>query len=489
MAKIVNVGTVKADLTNISKTKINKYKIGLLVKDGWKVQSKTKVIDVFYKKQYRDNIIDFVDYLIGEDYRGGVWYDDKKDVIVIGQGGSKISVNFKEEKPVVDSGRKRSGVPPRIQERGTTVVLNQALHNNKKFNKEEDIMADKDTADKLREVFKDYPDQLDKWIHSYYEQQKEFLKKYGNDKWDEFVYGNQSFVKFFEKNLINVARSFNPTVEVGRYETWNPSDIWAVYDMPKVKREILKNITPKKQSLIELNNLLSNLLEDKRLVGLSLKQIRKDKDAHFQYINVNAKINKVLEKDPFPDIERYTMKDIRLLVDNIYDGIKITTYVKYGPGNDYIVNVNNASHKRGTNLSFNTQIKASPAAQGGQAPLKMVQDLLRSKGNTTFVDDWKKFPQDAQEFSKESDKYEKMYNLVKNHMNNPPSYKEFEKRIDNFYVENKKFIAISKLMHLYWWYDSINNYINDAEYWTDLLYLGLKVNKRLGGFAPHGKIA
>ena len=56
MAKIVNIGTVKADLTNISKTKINKYKIGLLVKDGWKVQSKTKVIDVFYKKQYADSL-------------------------------------------------------------------------------------------------------------------------------------------------------------------------------------------------------------------------------------------------------------------------------------------------------------------------------------------------------------------------------------------------------------------------------------------------
>ena len=49
MAKIVNVRTVKSDLTNISKAKINKYKIALLVKDGWKVESKTKVIDVFYK--------------------------------------------------------------------------------------------------------------------------------------------------------------------------------------------------------------------------------------------------------------------------------------------------------------------------------------------------------------------------------------------------------------------------------------------------------
>ena len=101
MAKIVNIGTVKADLTNISKTKINKYKIGLLVKDGWKVQSKTKVIDVFYKKQYVDSILSFVQYLIDENYRGGVWVDDKKETLVIGQSGSKITVNFKQEKPVV----------------------------------------------------------------------------------------------------------------------------------------------------------------------------------------------------------------------------------------------------------------------------------------------------------------------------------------------------------------------------------------------------
>ena len=486
MAKIVNVGTVKADLTNISKAKLNKYKIGLLVKDGWRVQSKVKVIDVFYKKEYATSILNFVEYLIGENYRGGVWVDDKKEALVIGQGGSKITVNFKQEKEKKPVGeRKRAGVPPEIQEKGTTVVFNQALHNNKKFNKEEDIMADKDTADKLREVFKNYPDQLDRWIHSYFQQQKQFLKEYGNDKWDEFTYDRQSFVTFFRENLEKVARSFNPTVDVGKYETWNPSDIWAVYEMSKVKKEILANITPKKQSLVELNNLLSNLLEDKRLVGLSLKQIKGD--AHFLYINVNAKINKVLEKDPFPDIERYKMKDIKLLIDNIFEGDKITTYVKYGSGNKYTVNINNASHNRGTNLSFNTQIK-SQVAQGGQAPLGMVHDLLRRKGNATFVNDWKKFPQDSQEFLKESEKYKKMYNAIKNRMHNPPSYENFELKVVNFYTQNK-FNAISKLMHLYWWYDAISNYSDNAEFWTDLLYLGLKVNKRIGGFAPHGKIS
>ena len=50
----------------------------------------------------------------------------------------------------------------------------------------------------------------------------------------------------------------------------------------------------------------------------------------------------------------------------------------------------------------------------------------------------------------------------------------------------KPFIAVSKLMHLNFYYDALNNFGEDPEFFTDLLHLGLKVGKK---FAPHAKIS
>ena len=52
--------------------------------------------------------------------------------------------------------------------------------------------------------------------------------------------------------------------------------------------------------------------------------------------------------------------------------------------------------------------------------------------------------------------------------------------------EDKEFIAQTKLMMLHFFHDALKNYAKDAEFWTDLLYLGMKVGKR---FAPHAKIS
>ena len=58
------------------------------------------------------------------------------------------------------------------------------------------------------------------------------------------------------------------------------------------------------------------------------------------------------------DIETYKMSDISFNFDNISIGDKVTTYIKFGRQGDYSVNITRA----GNNLSFNTSIKATPAA-------------------------------------------------------------------------------------------------------------------------------
>ena len=84
-----------------------------------------------------------------------------------------------------------------------------------------------------------------------------------------------------------------------------------------------------------------------------------------------------------------------------------------------------------------------------------------------------------------------MYKLVTKDKNNIPSYEEFKLLLDSLYKKKKK-NAIAKLMHLAFWYDAITNYSSNttksAEFWTDLLYTGMKI-KPGREFAPHAKIS
>ena len=200
------------------------------------------------------------------------------------------------------------------------------------------------------------------------------LKEYSGREWDEFRYDSQSFVKFFEKHMKNLRRDHDPKVPAGRYETWNPSDIWAVRGMNNVKEMIKKSITPKHQHLMELNGLLVNLMESEELVGISLKKVNVGSQAEIHLHNVETS-GALKSLNAYSKLEKYGMKDIKFEYDNIWQGDAVTTTVKIGPDNDYKINIT----RSGNNLSFNTAIKRTPAAQGGQAPVDMVVKMLKGK--------------------------------------------------------------------------------------------------------------
>ena len=469
--RILNANTVRDELKKPSPKLKKQFKLSLLLNTLGSVTPKERVVNVEYNKDYEQDIKNLEPYFA--EIFGSAVYDAKKKEINITGRNKSIRVNFNQKKPL---GGRRETINTKVQEEGTTIVLNQVIHKNKRFDKKEDILADKDTADKLKKLFgKKYEDRLEEWSHSYFEQQKEFLKKFQSSKWDIFVYGSDDFVTFFSKQIKNVARSLDPLKPVGDYTTWSPSDIWAVYEMDKVKKEIAKNINPKTQNLVELNNLLINLFEEKKLVGLSLKKIDLNQSANLKFVNIDTSTMRL------GDIETYKMSDISFNFDNISIGDKVTTYIKFGRQGDYSVNITRA----GNNLSFNTSIKSTPAAQGGQAPVQMVQDLLKKSGSgTTFVNDHNKYPQSYMEYVNESDKYSKMFDSVKKYLSNK-SYSKFEENLSSAYKKDKR-NAIAKLMTLNFFYDALKNNSKKQEFWTDILYLGMKVGDR---FAPHAKIS
>jgi len=470
--RILNTNTVKDELKKPSPKLKKQFKLSLLLNTLGTVTPKSRVVDVEYNKDYEQDIKNLEPYF-AEIFGSAVYDNKKKEINITGRSGS-IKVNLKQKKAPGTTGG--GVIDTKIQEEGTTVVLNQVIHKNKRFDKKEDILADKETADQLKKLFgKKYEDRLEEWTHSYFEQQKEFLKKFQSSKWDVFVYGKDDFVTFFSKQIKNVARSLDPIKPVGNYTTWSPSDIWAVYEMDKVKKDIAKNINPKTQNLVELNNILIKLFEEKKLVGLSLKKIASNKSANLKFVNIDTSTMRL------GDVETYKMSDISFDIDNISIGDKVTTYVKFGRQGDYSINITRA----GQNLSFNTSIKATPAAQGGQAPVKMVEDLLKKNGTgITFVNDHNKYPQSYSEFTNQSDKYSKMYESLKKYLSNK-SYSEFEENLFSVYTKDKR-NAIAKLMTLNFFHDALKNNSKNQEFWTDVLYLGMKVGDR---FAPHAKIS
>ena len=373
-------------------------------------------------------------------------------------------------------------IPTNIQEKGTTIIFNRVLIDNVKFKKESDIMDDKKTREQLQDCFgTKWAHRLDNWTWTYFQQQKEFLTKYSSAHWAPFEYHGKDLVHFFSDEIQQVARDLDPFIPAGKYTTWNPADIFAAYDMPAIKTKIeneIKRKEPITQTLVELNNILVGLMESNKLVGLSHKKVQQGNNAEIHLHNVES--SKILK---FEKLEKYVMKDVKLEYENLWASDSVNNMIKFGSGADYKVNISRTS---GGTLTFNTFIKRTPAAQGGQAPIAMVIELIKAKNFTNKFSD---YPQNINALEDEGEDYEKMYDYITKGKN-ADSYDDFEYRIEKLYKKDKR-AAVAKLMQVKFWYDALkyNEKQKDkAELWTDILYLGMKVSAK-GKFAPHAKIS
>jgi len=388
--------------------------------------------------------------------------------------------------PTQTSG-KGGKLPASIHEKGTTVVFTRALAQKKPFNSEDDLLKDEEMTKQLKKVFgKTWEHRRLDWIHTFYEQQKAALKEYSNPQWEEFVYDKGSFVEFFKKHMGKLHKDFDPKIKVGKYETWNPSDIWAV---KKGKTDDIKNMLKKsigKQAiLLEVNAILINLMENDDLVGISLKKIDSKSSGNIKLFNVDTS-DKLKALKSYARIELYDMDDISFEPDNILTLKSVTTYIRIGPGGKYFIDIT----RSGKNVSFNSQIKGT-AAQGGQAPIDAVVKML--KGNN-FKKNNMQYPQNSDEFDRDIDHYKKMYKFVSRYASSRSQKMEVNDWIQglmDLYRRDSR-NAIVTLMQLSFWYDALTNYSapssKSAEFWTDLLYNGMKVNPK-GMFAPHAKIS
>ena len=466
------------------------------------VKTKPKRIELHFEHPGAKRFIDKFKQTIWKEIKGNfdpVWNDTYKGYSALRFGyrsvGSETILGFSVEftGEVV-----KGSVPAPIQEEGTTYILNATLKDNAIFssdNTKKQIFIDGKPIKtetkhkiykKLQKLFgAKYEKRIDDWLWTYYQQNRAFLDEYGKPGWDSFLYGDKAFVKYFQDHMNEMERESG--VKAGDYTTWNPSDIWAVKNMSKVKQDLDKQL--KKGSLGEMNNILVNLMESKELVGISLKMIKSKQNAEVKLHNVETSpILKDLKS--FAKIEEYTMKDIKFRYDHIWQGDAsyTPTQVKIGSGGKYELNIK----RSGNRISINTQIKGA-AAQGGQTPIDMVVDDLKSiklPDGKSFTKDQNSYPTTVEEMDKRG--YEKMYKFITKGQNvTAPTYDKFKEHWQKIYKKKSR-TAIVKLMLLAFWYVTLKEYSSNtaksAEFWTDLLYTGMKI-KPGREFAPHAKIS
>jgi hypothetical protein len=387
----------------------------------------------------------------------------------------------------VSQGGVAGPVPTAIQEAGSAFILTQVLRKNKKFATAVDILNDVETKKGLEKIFKPpYTDSINEWTHSYFEHQKAFFKKFQPSQWKEFEHGGQDFMTFIKERaqLVKEVTASGKLKDVGKYETWNPSDIWAVENKEEVKKKINQAIQKDgTQTLTELNNVLLELMKNNKLMGLSLKKIEPKEKANFAYVN----------KDPksieFAQVEEVKMSDITIEIktEETVDGMSQGAYVLFGK---YTINIIRTPTAGFSNLKYESVVKGS-GGRGGAAPVDLVATMIKNKiPGSSFVNRHQDYPETAEAFKDDKRNYEAMYNILKSKIKGTSSYAEFRSRILSMYRSNNsksKAVAQSKLMQLHFFSDVLSkSSAKPEEFWTDLLYLSLKVGKR---FAPHGKLA
>ena len=430
----------------------------------------------------------------------------------IDKGTKYIDFEVREYPKAKDS--KGGGtLPARISEPATRFILNAALKSKGKiFKTEEDIFVD-DVYKDLEELFSNkWGHKLDSWIYTFLKQNELFFKNYGRTTWAKFKHkdyrGERDMQVFFEEHLKTLTSA--PGVKVGRnYTQWNPADIWAVKrsEQSTLEEEITEaSKNPSADNLMKLNLHLVKLMEKKELVGISLKKIEPKGDpptgGTFKIFNVDSS-RALTNLKAFKPLVEFGMGDIKFELRNVFGnfpgkggGVAATNYITYGDKDFQVV----VTRTTTGSLIFNTLIPSDKGAQGGQSLIQpLLKALKHGASNVTFNNKIRDYPQSADEVadiidnpkSKEYKLYKKWFNFVNKHSKNDyKSVKTFDEYANNLLkaYESRPKEGIAKISLLNFWYDALKNHDKDPQFWTDMLYFGMKITAR-GDFGPHAKIS
>lgn len=403
---------------------------------------------------------------------------DKAKVVISG-GKKSVVVDFGTGKlRFLETGKisvnASDGLTTAKQERASLEMVKRVLQENKTYNTPEAIAKDKPFFDKLVKV---YPEINDNWLQGLYAQGIKIKSLYAGSNFTE-INRDGGFMDFISKL---VREKFN----ISKKDSWNPADIWMIKNEKKVRKEIEESVEGSNPSISKLNDTMRLMYKKKTLVGVSLKAVT-GKTARWEDVNIVSNI---------PKADKLKLDSIRMIMTSKPDGTLSTTdtviTIKSGTaGAKFQLRQNS---KGFNNLKFEPTKIGAGAARLGKVPLDMLATLLPEYGIKDFKNNWRLYPQTAEEFKKVEKKYLDKFIMV--------NKQKFQDSIDtgianNEFIDNmtKSFnsadqsngVSTSKLQQLDFvcYIINLTNSKRD-KLLTDMLYLA---EKKGAQFAPFGKL-
>ena len=359
-----------------------------------------------------------------------------------------------------------------MQEKASAYIFEYVLNERStSFKSEKEMSEDKVLMKNLISIYPDVEDS--DWLSVYFKQHKVILDKFGKSNINKFDHtgGFMAFIGDLIKKNFGISKKDN----------WNPADIWGVVgDSKQVIKTLEKTVFGSKdsQTISQLNAVMRGMYKEKKLVGISLKKVS-GKQALWQEYNIEKLTLDEIDEYKFPKI------DIEInLSDNMTQDTKVKLRKMNGTGYNFQIKANTSTEFSG--LKWESTPKGAGAARGGKAQVDSVIALL-DDNNKSFEKNNRKYPQDATEFSSNSQKYKEMFKRVNKKVETDcENENEFATNIENLFMD-KPYVANSKLMQLTFIDKvlSIDNKEKFTEFWTDMVFLSIKKGDKFG---PFGKL-
>ena len=359
-----------------------------------------------------------------------------------------------------------------MQEEASAYIFEYVLNERStSFKSEKEMSEDKVLMKNLISIYPDVEDS--DWLSVYFKQHKVILDKFGKSNINKFDHtgGFMAFIGDLIKKNFGISKKDN----------WNPADIWGVVgDSKQVIKTLEKTVFGSKdsQTISQLNAVMRGMYKEKKLVGISLKKVS-GKQALWQEYNIEKLTLDEIDEYKFPKI------DIEInLSDNMTQDTKVKLRKMNGTGYNFQIKANTSTEFSG--LKWESTPKGAGAARGGKAQVDSVIALL-DDNNKSFEKNNRKYPQDATEFSSNSQTYKEMFKRVNKKVETDcENENEFATNIENLFMD-KPYVANSNLMQLTFIDKvlSIDNKEKFTEFWTDMVFLSIKKGDKFG---PFGKL-
>ena len=294
------------------------------------------------------------------------------------------------------------------------------------------------------------------WINSFYKVQKVFMgQKFGGHtvspgsggaKYSHYSQSDKSGFKQY------ITKKVKTKYGISKKDTWNPADIWLVWDINKAKK-LIDDVVDESDDIKLLNNLLREFLYHHTLVGISLKMV--GKTARWETVNLMgadftqampttgkaaykynvSKVNLPLDlktgyfthslttgkeesKAWKRDLAQLAKERPELFPDGVahsWRDLGSALTISENKQNKYVLEIksDHTSKAGGTDLKFEPK-EIGGVARLGRADkprvLKLIADLGEHEGLT--FNSWKMYPRTLEAWERHKSKFETMVNFV-----------------------------------------------------------------------------